>query len=420
MNGVRLALTVFGLLVLAAAVAKLVYVPLAAIFEIRDRRLRARPAPDHEGSGEAWRPTVSVMVPGYNEEKVIDACVTSIASCGYPDLEIVLVDDGSTDSTFELMTALERRYPTVSAMTQPNAGKGNALNTGLARATGQVVLFVDADSVFTGETIPELIAPLEDPRVGAVCGDDRPVNLDRVQTRFLALISHVGTGLVRRALHMIGCVPVVSGNVGAFRRTVLDEVGPVRSDTVGEDLELTWRIHESGYRIAFAPWAIVYAESPSTLRGLWKQRVRWARGLLQSLHLHRGSIANPRYGVFGAYLVYTVLSMVLVPVLQLLFLAALPWLLAIGLVDLDTGVWPMLSWLGMGLSTVMALIALGLDRAWRDLRFLWALPLWPLYSVFTSATMVRALDQVLRRQPARWNKLDRTGVRSLQAVPGSA
>ena len=137
------------------------------------------------------------------------------------------MDDGSTDNTAELMAGLAAGDPRIRVLTQANAGKGAALNLGIRNATGEVLMFVDADGIFSRYTVEKMLQGFEDGRTGAVCGDDRPVNLNRAQTRMLAFISHIGTGMVRRALTVIGCLPIVSGNIGAFPRKVVEEIGPV-------------------------------------------------------------------------------------------------------------------------------------------------------------------------------------------------
>ena len=254
-----------------AGVVRLVMVPFALAFEARARRRPGGPA----GYGPLFAepPRVSVVVPAYEESRVIDNCVRSIVRTGYPRLEVVCVDDGSGDDTYARMRLLAGEHPgIVRALTQENAGKGAALNTGIAASGGEVVVLVDADGVFAPDTVTRLLRGFRGPQVGAVCGNDRPVNLDRVLTRLLSLISHVGTGLMRRALDVFDCLPVVSGNIGAYRRDVLERIGPLRTDTLGEDLELTWRVHRAGFRVTFAPDALVYAESPSTVHGLWRQR----------------------------------------------------------------------------------------------------------------------------------------------------
>jgi cellulose synthase/poly-beta-1,6-N-acetylglucosamine synthase-like glycosyltransferase len=226
---------------------------------------------------------------------------------------------------------------------------------------------------------------------------------------------------VRRALDVLRCLPIVSGNTGAFRRDVLERTGPLREDTVGEDLELTWRVYRAGYRVAFAPRALVHAESPSTLRGLWKQRVRWARGLLQSVRRHRDMIGNPRYGVFGPYLALTVATQVLLPVLQVAAFVVLVVLASMGdTSDLPDTALGVVLFTGLALSVVLLLVAVLLDRSPGDLRHAWTLPLWPFYSAVMSLVMLRALWLELSGADNRWNKLDRTGTISVDTSSGTS
>ncbi|GAB4085451.1 glycosyltransferase family 2 protein [Myceligenerans cantabricum] len=409
---------VLGVTILVVGFVRLLFVPCSVWFEVRHRPPPAG-TPPHVGTffddaTPGSPPSISVVVPAYNEGVVLDACVRSIARSTYPDFEVVCVDDGSTDDTYAKLRALAAELPGVRAFTQPNGGKGAALNHGVRHAHGEILVLVDADGVFRPDTLTEMVRAFTDEGVGAVCGDDRTVNLDRVQTRYLALISHVGTGLVRRALDVLHCLPIVSGNTGAFRRDVLERTGPLREDTVGEDLELTWRVYRAGYRVAFAPRALVHAESPSTLRGLWKQRVRWARGLLQAVRIHRSMIGNPRYGVFGPYLAFNVVTQVLVPVVQV---AAFVILLALGLLGETSAVpdtfWAVLLFIGLPLSLALLLLAVLLDRSPGDLRYAWTLPLWPFFSALMSLVMLRATWLELRGAENRWNKLDRTGTVSV-------
>jgi poly-beta-1,6-N-acetyl-D-glucosamine synthase len=409
--GAELLLLLMSLPILVFGLVKLMVLPLSVGFELRALRRRHRATPTLL---DEW-PSVSIIVPAFNEATVIENCIRSIQLTRYDRYEVVLVDDGSTDNTVELMHALAASDPRITVLTQTNAGKGAALNLGIRNATGEVLMFVDADGIFSRNTVKRMLQAFTDKRTGAVCGDDRPVNLNRVQTRMLAFISHVGTGMVRRALTMIRCLPIVSGNIGAFPRHVLEEIGPFREDTVGEDLELTWRVHKAGYRVVFAPKALVYAESPSTVRALWRQRVRWARGLLQTMGVHKGMIGNPRHGLFGAYLLFNTITMVVLPVLQIVVLLDLVFLVALDRSPLGVDVWAVLGWVGLFITLLLTLFALAMNGAWKDLRHAWALPLIPLYSIFTALTMVAALVQELRRKEAHWNKLTRTGVVSVNA-----
>ncbi len=389
----------------AVGLLTLAYYPLALGFAFRRRRppvFRSR------------EPLVSIVVPAYNEAKVIRHCVDSILASSYRNREIILVDDGSTDDTLARMREYAK-HPRVTVLARANGGKASALNAGLAIARGEIILFVDADGIFEPDTIDLLLAGFESERVGAVCGSDSPANLDRLLTRLSSLQTHVGTGFARRALSLINCLPIVSGNIGAFRRGVLEATGPFREGFIGEDLELTWRVHKAGYRVAFQPEARVRAETPSTLTGLWRQRVRWARGLLQTSRLHRDMFFNPRYGLFGFYLGINLVSMSLVPLLQLVSLAILP-ILAVGQASpVPVNLLGYIGWLGLGFALAASVFAIALDRAWRDLRHLYLAPLWVLYSFFMDAVAFWAIVLELRGGEARWNKLDRTGVVSGRA-----
>lgn len=391
-------------------------VPFAVTFEVRRRHDDPGPA----GYGPLFDrpPFLSVVVPAFQEAAVIDNCLESVLRSDYPSFEVVCVDDGSTDDTFLRMQAAAARDPRVRAVRQENAGKGAALNNGLAHAEGDVLVMVDADGVFRTDTLAALLRGFRDPRVGAVCGNDKPINLDRIQTRLLAVISHVGTSLMRRALDVLGCLPVVSGNLGAFRREVLAATGPLRTDTLGEDLELTWRVHRAGFQVAFAPDALVYAESPSTARGLWRQRVRWARGLLQATGLHWSMVGRPRYGTFGLYLALNTVMQVVAPFLQV---AAYLTLAALLVTRPEASSLPgtLLGWLlalGLPASVLLLLVAVALDGAWDDLRHGWTIVLWPVYSTALTFVMVDAVRLELLSSENRWNKLDRSGTVSVKGL----
>ena len=392
--------------IVAVGVVKIVLVPLSILFELREDTRHAFATPI---------PRVSVVIPAYNEEVVLAACVESILRCGWGDLELVLVNDGSTDRTREVM-ARYADHPAVVLVDKPNGGKGSALNEGITVATGEVLVFADADGLFTHTTIPQLVRGFRHERVGAVCGNDMPVNLDTVVCRLLALMTHVGTGLTRRALALIGCLPIVAGNSGAFRADVVRAVGGFREDTVGEDLELTWRIQLAGYDVEFAPHAAVLAEVPSTWGALWKQRVRWGRGLLQTARIHRRHLLRLHRSPFGVYLPINVAAMVVVPVLQLTVLVVLPVALVLGASPVATTLWGLILWTGLLGGIAMALLGICLDRSWHHLRYLVLAPLWLPFSIFASVVMLRALHLETTGAHQAWNKLDRTGVVSVPAA----
>jgi biofilm PGA synthesis N-glycosyltransferase PgaC len=391
-----LSLTVFwvGLLTLT-------YYPLSLWFALR----KPRP-PVFENGPE---PLVSVIVPAYNEGKVVGNCVASILASDYPNFEVILVDDGSSDDTLAAMKVFETDGR-VHVMTKPNGGKAAALNVGIAAAQGEIFFFVDADGIFTRSTIREMLNAFTSEKVGAVCGNDAPVNLDRIQTQLACIQTHVGTGFVRRALALIDCLPIVSGNIGAFRRSVIEKTGRFLEGFIGEDLELTWRVHKAGYRVNFAPKAVVLAEVPSTLIGLWKQRVRWARGLLQTVNIHRNMMFNPHYGIFGFYLPVNVANMLLIPLIQLVVVILLPVLAITGNSPIPLSVLGIVGWLGLVLALFATVFSIALNHAWSDLRFIYAVLFWVPYSLMMNVVTLWAMVLEIRGARSDWNKLDRTGV----------
>jgi cellulose synthase/poly-beta-1,6-N-acetylglucosamine synthase-like glycosyltransferase len=235
-------------------------------------------------------PRASVVVPAFNEERVLEGTVASLLASNHPDLEILLVDDGSTDATATIARALAARHPSVRALVQPqNGGKSAALNAGIAVATGVHIVTVDADTLLHPDALRRLCAPLLVPGVDAVASNVKVGNRLRWINLWQSLEYVVGLNLHRRAQAALGCITTIPGAACAFRRDALVDVGGFSSDTVVEDTDLTLSLLEAGKRIVFQPAAVAYTESPDTLAGLFRQRTRWARGYLQCLWKHRRS-----------------------------------------------------------------------------------------------------------------------------------
>ena len=243
--------------------------------------------------------TVSVLIPAYNEEKVIAATVERILGSDYRDLEILVIDDGSQDRTAEVMRHRFADEKRVTLISIPNGGKANALNMALRQATGAVVVALDADTQFNPDTISRLVRWFGDPQVGAVAGNAKVGNRINMITRWQALEYIVAQNLERRALSALDTLTVVPGAVGAWRRDVLLELGGFPADTLAEDQDLTIALQTAGYRALFDTSAIAWTEAPATFRGLGKQRFRWSFGTLQCLWKYRHITFNPRFGELG-------------------------------------------------------------------------------------------------------------------------
>ncbi len=242
---------------------------------------------------------VSVLIPAFNEEKVIATTVERILASDYRDLEVLVIDDGSSDHTAYIVRSHFRDDPRVRVLSIPNGGKAHALNTGLIHAKGTVMVALDADTQFDTDTISRLVRWFGDPKVGAVAGNAKVGNRINMITRWQALEYIVAQNLERRALSALDTLTVVPGAVGAWRRDLLLQMGGFPADTLAEDQDLTIAVQAAGYRAVFDASAIAWTEAPATFRGLGKQRFRWAYGTLQCLWKYRRITFNPRFGQLG-------------------------------------------------------------------------------------------------------------------------
>jgi cellulose synthase/poly-beta-1,6-N-acetylglucosamine synthase-like glycosyltransferase/peptidoglycan/xylan/chitin deacetylase (PgdA/CDA1 family)/spore germination protein YaaH len=250
-------------------------------------------------AGENIAPFVSVIVPAFNEEMVIEGTLRSLLLSDYANFEVIVVDDGSKDRTSEIVREKFRAEPRVRLFTEPNAGKANALNFGLRYATGEVIIALDADTMFAPTAISALAHRFYDPRMGAVAGNAKVGNRINIVTRWQALEYITSQNMDRRAFASLNCITVVPGAVGAWRRELLERAGGFTSDTLAEDQDLTLRIRRLGFKIGYEENAIAWTEAPATLRSLATQRFRWAYGTLQCMWKHRDALFRPRYGALG-------------------------------------------------------------------------------------------------------------------------
>jgi len=259
--------------------------------------LAAKWRENHELFDETYRPSVSVVIAAYNEEKVIAKTIRAVLRNRYETLEVIVVDDGSADDTSGEVTRHFAKHDNVKLLRQENAGKASALNRGIGTATGDIIIALDADTVFTKDTISLLVRHFADPIVGAVAGNVKVGNRVNALTYWQSIEYVTSQNLDRRAYATINSVTVVPGAVGAWRREAILQAGGYTGDTMAEDMDLTWRIRRIGWRIDTESAAIGYTEAPDSFGALFRQRFRWAFGTLQCLWKHRRAMG--RYGYFG-------------------------------------------------------------------------------------------------------------------------
>ena len=280
-----------GRLFLAAiyltAARSLIYAILAIIQKFVARRRRY---------DLSFLPPVTAVLAAYNEEKVIRRTIESLLASDYSELEVVVVDDGSKDGTWIILQQIAACEPRVRIFTKPNGGKSAALNMAIREAKNEILVAVDADTLFAKNTIRELVKHFCDARVAAVSGNAKVGNRQKWITRFQSIEYIYGFNLDRRALDLVNGIPVVPGAVGAWRKSLILAEGGFGHDTLAEDTDLTLALRRKGYVIRYEEKALAFTEAPETMADLRKQRFRWSFGTLQAAWKHRGALFNPKYG----------------------------------------------------------------------------------------------------------------------------
>jgi cellulose synthase/poly-beta-1,6-N-acetylglucosamine synthase-like glycosyltransferase/peptidoglycan/xylan/chitin deacetylase (PgdA/CDA1 family) len=359
-----------------------------------------------------WLPSrVAVLVPAFNEDKVICKTVRTLLDSTIRErLDILVIDDGSTDQTAEVV---RQAFPTsegVRVLTKENGGKASALNYGVSATEAEIVVAIDGDTVILSDAIERLVGHFADPCVGAVAGKIVVGNATNLLTRFQSLEYITTQNVDRRAFELFNAIGVVPGALGAWRRDAIITAGGYSRDTLAEDADLTLSVALQGWRIIAEPRATALTEAPETLRAFLKQRFRWMFGTLQVGYKHCGSLRSPSGislltvpNIFLFQFAFTLFA----PIMDFILL----WTLATDDALLATSgillqYWLFFQVLDAGAAT--AALALESDRsAWR------LLPLIVLqrfcYRQLLYWVAIRALLAALRGRLMGWGKLIRTG-----------
>jgi cellulose synthase/poly-beta-1,6-N-acetylglucosamine synthase-like glycosyltransferase/peptidoglycan/xylan/chitin deacetylase (PgdA/CDA1 family) len=349
-------------------------------------------------------PSVCVIVPAYNEEVGIARTVRALLGSVYEQLEVVVVDDGSSDGTADVVASIID--PRLMLLRGKGGGKWQALNRALRATTHDIVVTVDADTIVQPGTIAALVQPFRDSRVGAVAGNVKVWEPRGVLGRCQHLEYIMGANLDRRCLDLLRCMPTVPGAIGAFRRTAMERVGGFSPATLAEDTDLTLAIGRVGWQIRFASKAVAYTEVPGSLHDLWRQRCRWAYGTAQNVWKHRHAARHAggkRSRMGGVGLPYLALFQVLLPLVG----PAIDLFALAGLVLHRRT--PVVFWIAfLAVQYVLALTALILER--EPLRNLWILPVQQLgHRQLTYLACYDAIVRALRGGKSKWNKVARRG-----------
>jgi cellulose synthase/poly-beta-1,6-N-acetylglucosamine synthase-like glycosyltransferase/spore germination protein YaaH/peptidoglycan/xylan/chitin deacetylase (PgdA/CDA1 family) len=244
-------------------------------------------------------PPVSIIVPAYNEEITATKTIQSLLETKYKDFEIIFVDDGSKDKTYEIVKAAYGGHPRVKILTKPNGGKASALNFGIAESSHRFVICIDADTQLKDDAVYHLMTYFTDNEIGAVAGTVKVGNETNMITKWQSIEYITAQNMDRRAFDLLNSITVVPGAIGAFRKSAITKAGGFTYDTLAEDCDLTMRILKQGYIIKNCAEAIAYTEAPESINMLLKQRFRWSFGVMQSFWKNRDALFNKKFRFFG-------------------------------------------------------------------------------------------------------------------------
>ena len=265
----------------------------------------------YDAPAGGYFPFVSIIVPVYNEEKVVKESIQSLLELDYSNYEIIVVNDGSTDKTREVAETLvgyqegKNSLVKVSLINKPNGGKAKALNAGIRLSKAEIVLCMDGDSQLSEDSVKLAVRHFTNMEIGAVAGNVKVLNRGKLFTDLQALEYIEGLNMARSAQSFMRLVNIIPGPIGLFRKKAVEGAGYYSSDTFAEDADLTLKILASGWKIYYEPNSISFTEAPAKLQQLLKQRYRWTRGILQSIRKHKQLMLNPTINFGDTFILWT-------------------------------------------------------------------------------------------------------------------
>jgi cellulose synthase/poly-beta-1,6-N-acetylglucosamine synthase-like glycosyltransferase len=306
---------------------RLLFIGAFAIYDRLAEKIFGKPA-----EVASYRPKVAVLIPAYNEEKVIERTIRAALNSDYSNLRVIVIDDGSRDRTLEVARKAfvkEEATGKVLILTKANAGKAEALNFGIEHIQdAELFVGIDADTIIAHDAISRLVPHFINPKVGAIAGNAKVGNRVNLWTRWQALEYITSQNFERRALDVLGAVSVVPGAIGAWRVSAVREAGGYQIDTVAEDADLTMALLRRGYRVEYEDMALAYTEAPTNANGLMRQRFRWSFGILQAVYKHSGVFA--RKGALGFValpniVIFQILLPLVSPLIDIMFAFGAIW-----------------------------------------------------------------------------------------------
>ncbi|AFS80803.1 family 2 glycosyl transferase [Candidatus Nitrosopumilus koreensis AR1] len=349
-------------------------------------------------------PNISIIIPAYNEEKVIANTIEGLLETKYPKKEIIFVDDGSKDNTLRIAKNYKDQ---IKVLHKENGGKATAINYGIQYSTGEIIVIVDADTIIGRQSLKEIVKGFEvNEHVAAVAGNIKVRNQKNWLTKCQALEYITGIQIVRRAFDVFGSITIVPGALGAFKKSFLTEAGPYGKETIVEDFDQTIKLLKAGLITQGSTKATAYTEAPSTLRDFIAQRKRWYRGNIQVLKRHSDALVNPRYGYLQKLsLPYLFLGMVITPIVG--FTATINAILGVVMGD----GWYVLQvfLIFIIVHYLMTALALRIDEEDKKLLAYAGFLVFG-FKQIVDALLLKAMIEQLRNTKATWTSAKRVGV----------
>ena len=342
-------------------------------------------------------PKISIIVPAFNEAKTIKNCIKSLQNLDYPNFEIIVIDDGSTDNTLEIVSKCD--YAKV--FSQENQGKPIALNNGISHSSGEIILTVDADTELDSNALRTIAKRFAaNNKLGAVAGNVKvkrePTILNTIQSAEYA----TGINLVRKGQSVLGTVMIVPGPVAALKKEVIEEVGYFSDDTFAEDFDITVKILKKGYEIEYEEASLAYTDTPKNIEDLIKQRRRWYRGMIQVLDKYKSMYFNRKYGVVGLLGIPNLWFDAFTPFLNIGFLLVtlLTWIIT---GEFSASILGIMVYLGVSLG--LGIIGLSLEPKPEKRNYL-VLPLLLFYNMFLDGIRIMSLTEETINILMDWEK----------------
>ena len=351
-------------------------------------------------------PGISIIVPGYNEEVVIAKTIETLDQLDYPEFEVLVVDDGSTDATYARALEAANGRSRIRVLTKSNGGKARASNFAIEQAKYDLVFCMDADSLPQPRALREGVKHLRDPDVVAVAGSVLVLNQKNAVTRFQTLEYLTGLNFYKSAQSFFGLVTIIPGPSGLFRKDVILRMGGYHADTFAEDCDLTLRILMDGGRVVYEPLMEVRTEVPETLLAVIKQRYRWNRGILQATLKHITKLRRWREEPVAFFLIgYFMAETLVLPTLNLA-VAALTLIYQIASADLSL----FSLWLVQLTILDMSVVVMTLwDTRWPIRLLLYSVINRFTYAFFQDIVKLFSLFEEVVGIRMNWGKLERVG-----------